>query len=86
MTKKGQISFVFYTLLIVIIAGFLLSAFSDTINEFRLERIAEIDQFPDQNPIFMKIFLYGLFPIIWALYLFLSIIAIAVAVSQGAGT
>jgi hypothetical protein len=83
--KKGQISFVFYTIVVVILAGILLNVFSPTINEYRLERISEIDNYPDQNPIFMKIFLYGLFPLMWALYLLLSVIALTFSVRGGAG-
>ena len=83
-SKKAQISFVFYTIVVVILAGILLNVFSPTIDEYRIERISEIDNYPDQNPVFMKIFLYGLFPIMWALYLFLSVIALAIAVGRGA--
>ena len=83
MNKKGQAGNVMSVLLIVVLTGILLAVFQPTINDFRLENIENIDNYPDQYSALMKLFMYGLLPIMWIFYIFLSILIVFVTVNQG---
>lgn len=75
-SNKGQLGGVIYLLLVIVLAGIILVVFSPTIDEFRVERINDIDNYENQNNTFMKIFLYALKPLMWIFYLFLSVIVL----------
>lgn len=83
MNKKGQAGNVMSVLLIVVLTGILLAVFQPTINDFRLQNIENIDNYPDQYSALMKLFMYGLLPIMWIFYIFLSILIVFVTVNQG---
>ena len=82
MNKKGQAGNVMSVLLIVVLTGILLAVFQPTINDFRLQNIENIDNYPDQYSALMKLFMYGLLPIMWIFYIFLSILIVFVTVNQ----
>lgn len=82
MNKKGQLGGVLYLLALIVIAGILLATFQPTINEFRLDLINNIDNYPDQANTFSKIILYSLNPIIWIGYIFLSILMLFIGIRQ----
>jgi hypothetical protein len=81
-SKKGQLGGAVYLLLVIVMAGVMLSVFNSTINEFRLERINTIDNYPDQANTFTKIFLYALMPMIWISYILLSIFVLFIGIRQ----
>ena len=83
MNKKGQAGNVMSVLLIVVLTGILLAVFQPTLNDFRLQNIENIDNYPDQYSALMKLFMYGLLPIMWIFYIFLSILIVFVTVNQG---
>jgi hypothetical protein len=83
LNKKGQAGNVMSVLLIVVLTGILLAVFQPTINDFRLQNIENIDNYPDQYSALMKLFMYGLLPIMWIFYIFLSILIVFVTVNQG---
>ena len=82
MNKKGQAGNVMSVLLIVVLTGILLAVFQPTLNDFRLQNIENIDNYPDQYSALMKLFMYGLLPIMWIFYIFLSILIVFVTVNQ----
>lgn len=81
-SKAGQLGGAIYLLLVIVLTGVMLAVFSPTINEFRLERINDIDNYPDQANTFTKIFLYALNPMIWISYILLSVIVLFVGIKQ----
>jgi hypothetical protein len=83
--SKGQIGFgnVLIGVFFVLIVGILLSAFSGTINDFRLELIDEVDE---NTGVLYEIMLYAMMPMIWFLYIFSSIFYVAILTrASGAG-
>ena len=84
MNKKAQAGSVLYVLLVIILTGVLLAVFQPTINDFRLQNIENIDNYPDQYSALMKLFMYGLLPIMWIFYIFLSVFVLFVSVNQSA--
>jgi len=82
LNKKGQAGNVMSVLLIVVLTGILLAVFQPTLNDFRLQNIENIDNYPDQYSALMKLFMYGLLPIMWIFYIFLSILIVFVTVNQ----
>lgn len=80
--KKAQLGGAVYLLLVIVLAGVMLSVFNSTINDFRLERINEIDNFPQQANTFSKIFLYALMPMIWISYILLSVFVLFIGIRQ----
>jgi hypothetical protein len=83
---KGQVGFVMTTIVLVILTGVLLKAFSPTIEEFRVERLSTIDNYPNENNDLTKILLYAFMPIMWSFYIFLSAIVIFISVRRAQGS
>ena len=80
-SKKGQAGNAVYVLVVVLLTGVLLAVFQPVINEFRLEQISEIDNYPDQYSALMKLAMYALLPLIWIFYLFLSVLIVFITVN-----
>jgi len=85
MNKKGQLSTVVYAIVVIILTGFLLAVFQPVVNEFRLERIADASESSGQYNALQLFFLYSLIPIIWLVYIFLSLVVIFVSVNSSGG-
>lgn len=84
MNKKGNVAFVFITIFTIILTGFLLNTFSDTINEFRTDLINDMALYPETSNILMKVIVYGLIPYMWLMYIILSIFVLIFAVNTAA--
>jgi uncharacterized BrkB/YihY/UPF0761 family membrane protein len=80
MTKKAQISLPIFILFAVLVTGYILSIFSPTINQVRLDQLSAT---PDAD-IFEKLILYSLMPLLWGVYVVFSIFAVIWA-SNSAG-
>lgn len=72
MSSRGQVSLPIFVLFAVLVAGYILSIFSPTINEVRINQLAAT---PDAD-ILAKLILYALMPIMWGVYIILSIFAV----------
>jgi ABC-type multidrug transport system permease subunit len=81
-SNKAQLGGAVYLLLVIVLTGVMLAVFAPTINDFRLERINEIDNYPDQANTFSKIFLYALMPLMWISYIILSVFVLFVGIRQ----
>ena len=81
--KKGQAGGVMYVIVVVMLTGIILAVFQPTLNNFRLEQIDRIDNYPDQYSALMKLAMYALIPLLWVFYLFLSVVILFVSVNQG---
>lgn len=79
MNKKAQLGGIIYVLLVIVLAGFILALFQPTINEFRLERVNELDMYPDQDNLLIRILLYALNPILWIFYILLSVFVLFIS-------
>lgn len=85
MNKKGQVSFILYLLIVVIVSGVLLYVFSPTINEFRSELLDKYnDEFPNGKPL-EKLVLYSLMPLLWIGWIIFSAVLLAVGVRTSQG-
>jgi hypothetical protein len=69
-------------LLIVVVSGFILGIFNDTINDVRLERLNDTPT----DRILERLFLYSLMPLLWFAYLFFSIFAVMYTANASGGT
>ena len=79
MNKKAQLGGIIYVLLVIVLAGFILAVFQPTINDFRLERVNELDMYPEQDNILIRILLYALNPILWIFYILLSVFVLFIS-------
>ena len=79
MNKKAQLGGIIYVLLVIVLAGFILALFQPTINEFRVERVNELDMYPDQDNLLIRILLYALNPILWIFYIILSVFVLFIS-------
>jgi hypothetical protein len=80
MNKTAQISLPIFILFSVLVSGYILSIFSPTINQVRLDQLAltaDVD-------VFEKLILYSLMPLIWGVYVVFSVFAVIWA-SNSAG-
>jgi flagellar basal body-associated protein FliL len=85
MNKKGQISFILYIFIVVIIGGVMLYVFSPTINDLRKDTLNEYNtDFPNGKPL-EKLVLYVLMPLLWIGWILLSGVLLAVAVRSSEG-
>jgi len=81
MNNAAQISFVFSTIVVIIVMGFVLFTFNDTINSLREDTLQETPQ----EDILTRFILHALMPILWTGYGLLSIFAIKFAVDSSEG-
>jgi hypothetical protein len=81
ISKKAQIGNVLYSIMFVFTVGFVLFHLQPTIDAVRLEQIANINN----DQIIARMVLYGLLPIIWFMYLILSIIAVYLTIRISGG-
>ena len=80
MNKKGQISFIIYALVVVIVTGYLLYVFSPTVNSLRSELLDDINtKNPTGQPL-EKLILYSLMPLLWIGWILLSAVVLAITV------
>lgn len=82
LNTKAQAGNVFIAFFLVIIVGLLLSATSPILNDFRVEAINNLDA---NSGALYEIVLYALMPIVWFLYLFASLVFIAVTANASRG-
>lgn len=78
MYKKAQVSMPIFVLFAVLVTGYILSIFSPTINDVRVNQLA---QTPDDE-IIQKLILYILMPLMWTVYVILSIFAVIFATTS----
>lgn len=81
LAKKAQISNVILFLVIFCISAFVLVQFMPTIEQFRLDAINDIQDNPATSGTLYTIIMYGLKPIIWIGFIFLSLVALIVTVN-----
>lgn len=81
MNTKGQMSFVFFVIVGVLVAGFLLYQFYPTLNQVRSTAL----QNTDQSNVLVVFILYSLMPLIVIAYLVLSVFAVIWAISGAGG-
>ncbi len=81
MNKRGQATFVLTTIIVVILAGFLLAVFQPTIEDVRINTLEDTSE----DDTLLRLVLFSLNPIIWVGYVFFSVIAIAVSVQMSNG-
>lgn len=67
---------------IVVVSGFVLSMFNDTINEVRLDRLQDTPT----DAVLQRLFLYTLMPILWFVYLLLSVLAVMYTANASQGS
>lgn len=79
---KAQAGNVIIAVFLVLIVGTLLYSFSGVIDDLRIDRISELTG--DENVLY-EIFLYAMMPIVWFLYLFASIVWIALTSQANRG-
>jgi len=81
MNKKGQVSAVFSAFVVIILTGVMLTIFMPTIDDFRIEQIENLEE----GAILEKLLLFALKPLIWGMYIFLSIFAMVFTVNSAQG-
>lgn len=78
---KAQVSMVVLAIVIILISGFLISAFMPVLEDVRLDLINDMDNYESTNSL-LRIIIYGLKPLIWIGYIFLSLVALVVITNQ----
>jgi hypothetical protein len=85
MNKKGQVSFILYLMIVVIVSGIMLFVFSPTVNEFRTALLDQYnDDFPNGKPL-EKLILYALMPLLWIAWIIFSAVLLALGVRNSQG-
>ena len=76
MNKKGQVARVMTALVVILFTGVFLNQLSPVIDDFRVERLNEVDNHDNPNNPFMKFLWYSFMPLLWGFYVMLSILAL----------
>jgi len=79
--KKGQIEGIVYTLIVIIVVGFLLAWFAPLISTLADDAY----DVSEPDAIFGRIILIALSPLAWVFYVLLSVIIIYFALQGGGG-
>lgn len=80
--SKGQVGNVFIAITIIILTGVLLYTFNDTINT---ERISLLNDLGSEGDTLLRLILYSLMPLIWGMWIFLSIFVVVYTVAGSRG-
>lgn len=81
-SSRGQISSIFFVVVLIFTVGILLYTFSPTINDLR---VSQINNFTDDTPILERFIFYALMPGIWLLWILLSLFAVVYTVESARG-
>jgi hypothetical protein len=79
--KKAQLGNVVFVIVAVILSGFLLYIFYPQIEDVRLRQLIETDN----SRVIDKIILYSLHPLLWIMWIVLSLFAIVFTVNSSSG-
>jgi len=79
--SKAQAGNVLIAVFLVLLVGLILYSFSPVIDDLRQEAINDLNS---ESNVLYEIFLYSMMPVVWFLYLFVSVVWIAIT-SQASG-
>ena len=76
MNNKGQVARVMAVIVVILFTGVFLNQVSPIIDDFRVERLNEVDNHDNPNNPFMKFLWYSFMPLLWGFYVMLSILGL----------
>ena len=76
MNNKGQVARVMAVIVVILFTGVFLNQVSPVIDDFRVDRLNEVDNHNNPNNPFMKFLWYSFMPLLWGFYVVLSVLVL----------